>query len=49
MCTSFQLDYKGEVLELLTDMGDGWSNCRNRSGKEGFVPSSWLFEMAPET
>jgi hypothetical protein len=39
---------EGEVLELVSDMGDGWSDCRNERGETGFVPSSYLFEVAPE-
>ena len=35
----------GEVVELIEDMGDGWSNVRNEQGKAGFVPSQWLFPV----
>ncbi|KAF2119228.1 hypothetical protein BDV96DRAFT_642265 [Lophiotrema nucula] len=33
---------KGEVLDDLGDIGNGWRYCRNKRGQQGYVHTSWL-------
>ena len=34
--------YDGEELEVLESEGDGWCRTKNKNGKIGFVPESYI-------